>query len=608
MFPTFLALSLCSALPTQILHLRADSGVVLDANGRVSLWKDLSPRHTDFGTPTLGRPVLLFTTPNIDTVEKRVFDTLAGDSLLRPRLLQNGIGGLPSVYFEGANALLDTSSLPLDSGFTLFVVAQDSSGPGIQSALISKERGDICTNLWNGDNDNFALGVAWTGIIAGSNLETAAPTLYESSWDGSLGTIRANGEILSTGSWSDTIQRSKTTWLGASRIGGSSDIAPDLTGLLKGRIGEVIVYAGTLDSCTRIQVETDLATRYGLPSPPVVGCGDHSILHLRADTGVVLDEAGRVKLWKDLSPRHTDFGTPTLGRPVLLFTTPNIDTVEKRVFDTLAGDSLLRPRLLQNGIGGLPSVYFEGANALLDTSSLPLDSGFTLFVVAQDSSGPGIQSALISKERGDICTNLWNGDNDNFALGVAWTGIIAGSNLETAAPTLYESSWDGSLGTIRANGEILSTGSWSDTIQRSKTTWLGASRIGGSSDIAPDLTGLLKGRIGEVIVYAGTLANLERQDLENGLMDKFGIQRSNASVRPAMASPGFSVHIASGWMEVVAAGNGRVYATSLNGRILGQADLVSGKAELPRFRGEVLLTVRDASGSVESRLLVDPSR
>ena len=79
-------------------------------------------------------------------------------------------------------------------------------------------------------------------------------------------------------------------------------------------------------------------------------------------------------------------------------------------------------------------------------------------------------------------------------------------------------------------------------------------------------------------------------------------------MRPAMAPSGFSVHFASGRIEVVASGNGRVYATSLNGRILGQADLVSGKAELPRFGGEVLLTVRNAPGSVQSRLLVDPSR
>lgn len=330
------------------------------------------------------------------------------------------------------------------------------------------------------------------------------------------------------------------------------------------------------------------------------------ILHLRADTGVVLDANGRVKLWKDLSPRHTDFGTPILGRPVLLFLTPNFDTVEKRVFDTLAGDSLLRPRLLQSGIGGLPSVYFDGANALSDTSSLPLDSGFTLFVVAQDSSGPGIQSTLISKERGDICTNLWNGDNGNFALSVAWTALIAGSNLETAAPTLYESSWDGSLGTIRVNGQLLSTGSRSGTIQRSKTAWLGASRIGGSDDIAPDLTGFLKGRISEVIVYPDSLADIERQNLEEDLMARYGIHGTTTSIRTASSTKP-SIRFLPNSLEITASGEGRVCARSLDGRMLAQAPLSLGRALLPRLRGSVLLSVY-TSGDVQSQMLMDLSR
>jgi hypothetical protein len=567
-------MAILSANP-QILHLRADSGVVLDANGRVSLWKDLSPRHTDFGTPTLGHPEIMsnFTAAT----------SLTGDSLLRPRPSSNGPGGWPSIVFDGTQALVDTSSLPLDSGFTLFIVAQDSSGVGAQTALIDKGPDDFNTDLWNGASGNLTLSISWQGYIAKSSLETSATTLYESSWDGQTGQLWANGVFQDSGNWTGTHQRNKDAWLGAV-------LNPDsvLEGFLKGQICEVVIYAGSLDPTSRIAIENSLLAKYFHPANP-------QILHLRADSGVVLDANGRVSLWKDLSPRHTDFGTPTLGHPEIMsnFTAAT----------SLTGDSLLRPRPSSNGPGGWPSIVFDGTQALVDTSSLPLDSGFTLFIVAQDSSGVGAQTALIDKGPDDFNTDLWNGASGNLTLSISWQGYIAKSSLETSATTLYESSWDGQTGQLWANGVFQDSGNWTGTHQRNKDAWLGAV-------LNPDsvLEGFLKGQICEVVVYAGTMTGWQRQVTENPLLARYGIQRSTASVRPAMAPSGFSVHFASGRIEVVASGNGRVYATSLNGRILGQADLVSGKAELPRFRGEVLLTVRDASGSVKSRLLVDPSR
>gem|GEM_PF-4815179 len=337
-----------------------------------------------------------------------------------------------------------------------------------------------------------------------------------------------------------------------------------------------------------------------------IAAANPQILHLRADTGVVLDGAGRVALWRDLSPRHTDFGTSTLGKPERIFLTSFNDTVAKRVYDTLASDSLLRPRLLQDGIAGLPAVVFDGGQALVDTTSLPLDSGFTLFIVAQDSTPVGSAATLVDKGQGDFNTDLPDsssgGINGNFNMGVAWVQDIAYTNSRTAAPTLYESNWDGSTGRIWTNGVLRDTGIWSGTVTRSKSTWLG-----GVVNPYGVLQNFLKGRIAEVVAYADSLKTEDRQIEENVLLARYGIRSTTTSARPAMVPSNFSVHFASGRLEVYAAGNGRVYATSLDGRILGQADLVSGKAELPRFRGEVLLTVRSPSGSVQTRLLVDPS-
>ena len=250
MLPLLAALACVSAPPSQILHLRADSGVVLDANGRVKLWKDLSPRHTDFGTSNLGNPQLVFLTANYDTAEKRVYRTLDSDSLLRPRLVQNGIGGLPAVAFDGAQTLVDTSSLPLDSGFTLFVVAQDSTGHGHSAVLIDKGPGDFNSDLPNGWDDaidgSFNISISWIQNIAKSSFETSSPTLYESSWNGTTGTLRENGQFLVSGNRTGTVQRNKSTW-----IGGVSNPHGVLQNFMTGRISEVVVYVGELDSVAR---------------------------------------------------------------------------------------------------------------------------------------------------------------------------------------------------------------------------------------------------------------------------------------------------------------------------------------------------------------------
>ena len=337
-------------------------------------------------------------------------------------------------------------------------------------------------------------------------------------------------------------------------------------------------------------------------APKQPPCGDSGqILHLRADSGVVLDANGRVKLWKDLSPRHTDFGTSTFGKPHLVFVTPDFDTASKRVYATLASDSLLRPRLVQKGIGGLPAVAFDGIQTLVDTSSLPLDSGFTLFIVAQDSSGKGVQSALLDKAPGDLNTDLWNGVDGNFQMGVSWIHNIAKSSLETSLPTLYESSWNGLTGSIWANGLFLDSGSWNDTIQRNKSTWLGA-----VLNPNADLEGFLKGQIGEVLIYKGAMKARDRQITENALLAKYGIQRATTSLRRAVSTKP-SIRFLPDGLEITATGEGRVCARSLDGRMLAQAPLASGRALLPRLHGSVLLSVY-ASGQVQSQILVDPSR
>lgn len=182
------------ALPAPILHLRADTGVVLDTAGRVATWKDLSPRRSDFVTPILPVPTLLFQDGFSGDSPRWRSAALGSAASLRPTLESKcQLGSGSCVRFNGANSLVDTTSLPLDSGFTLFVVAQDSSGKNAYTALVDKGPGDMNTDLWTGVDGNFQMGCAWVKNVAKSDLETAKPTLYGSSWDGFRGNLWADG-------------------------------------------------------------------------------------------------------------------------------------------------------------------------------------------------------------------------------------------------------------------------------------------------------------------------------------------------------------------------------------------------------------------------------
>lgn len=582
-----------------ILHLRADTGIVLDASGRVSEWKDLSPRHTDFVTPNLDKPELLFLTPYVDNRDERRFVTLNTAAQLRPHHEKAcALGKNACVRFDGANTLTDTTSLPLDSGFTMFIVAQDSSEKGAFTALVDKGPGDMNTDLWTGIDGNFQMGIGWVDNIAQSPLETAEPTVYASSFDGTRGNIWANGRLEGTGTTTAKPVRSKSTWLGA-----TYNQYPVLMGFLTGRIYEVRIYSGILDSTKRRAINDSLKCRYGIDTSSCEKPSSGMILHLRADTGLVLDVSGRISVWKDLSPRHTDFVTPKFGKPRLLFLTPFEDIREQRRYATLDADSLLRPHLERNCLVGSGScVRFDGANTLVDTTHLPLDSGFTLFIVAQDSSGKGAFTALVDKGPGDLNTDLWTGVDGNFQMGIGWVDNIAQTQFETARPALYGSSYDSGKGRIWVNGRAEGSGATQAKPVRNKNTWLGA-----TYNQYPVLMGFLTGRIYEIRIYSGVLDSAERKTIENDLLRRHEIQQDSSTAggrhfEPRRVARRFT---RQGLLEIPGIDRGLATLTGLDGRIIASVDIRNGAARLPRFRGSAVLSIQ-STGFSATELVLSP--
>lgn len=527
-----------AASPLPILHLRADTGLVLDSKGTLARWLDLSPRGARFTAP---------------------------DSSRRPTPTASGLQGLPSIRFDGAHVLADSSALPLDSGFTVFFVAQDLHPSG-NSAFLNKGPDDLSVDLWGQDVGNFQISHAWVKTIAKTDFQTSSAMLYAATWNRSVARLFIAGRMEAEGAYESRVTRNPVTWIAGAFAHGSWQ------GFFTGHIGEILVFAGELDDSTRIRIESELLARWDLDRLGTWSRGTPKdagaplMLHLRADTGLVLDRGGAVARWQDLSPRRMDFIQPdSLGRP------------------TPAGNW---------NATGRRSVRFGGKHALYDTTSLPLDSAFTLLFVAQDSN-PNNYTAILNKGRNDMSVDLWGGDAGNFQISHAWVQTIARTSFQTSRPVLYEATWSGSQARLFASGQPLATGTYTGIPTRAQRTTLGAV-LNGSR-----LEGFLTGHIAEVRLYRGVLADSLRVVVEDSLAATWRLDPQDVSIsgrRPAGIRDFQLVAHASGWTVLSPAG---ITATLLtpDGSVLGRARFRDGQAALPRAQGVAIVRVVGRSGT-----------
>lgn len=553
-------LSLEASAIAPMLHLRADTGVVLDAAGAVKLWKDLSPRGTDF----------------------RTRGTSASDSTTRPLPVSTGLNGRASVRFDGRRVLVDTSSLPLDSAFTAFIVAQDLD-TAARSTLLGKTNDDVTISLWADAVGNFNVSQSWVATMAKTDLESAEPMLYEVSWDGLEARLFMAGQLVSRGTYAAPLTRTKATWLGA--IWGDGK----WQGFLNGHIGEVLVYPGRIPGADRIAIEDSLLSRWKIERmgkfvETVAQGAPDPILHLRADTGLVLDGKGAVGAWKDLSYRKASYGTAARGVPL---------------------DSSNRPTPAEKGLNGRSSVRFAGKDALVDTSSLPLRKGFTAFIVAQDSNPSGF-SSLLGKGRNDLTICLWGTDAGNFNLSVAWMKVVAKTQEQTIEPMLYEASWSGSDGRIYMAGRLKGAGVLDTAIANNPAAFVGANFDGSR------MQGFLTGHVGEILVYPTVLSDAIRWEIEDSLLARWNITRLGRSKQTDVSTAVQPRDHAGKTSRIVVSGNAwrvadyravRAELRSPDGRVLSSVRFVDGEAHLPLHRGVAVLTLVDPDGRARTRLL-----
>lgn len=129
------------------LWLRADSGITLDEQGRVSGWKDRSGRGHD--------------------AQQAV-------AVARPELVRDGVNGQPALRFDGQKRFLNLGGQPLtSSGFTILAVVTDRAGAAGHREIFSNWRRE------NNIGSAVFLGTTGAGAVRFSDDFAPAGILYQ---------------------------------------------------------------------------------------------------------------------------------------------------------------------------------------------------------------------------------------------------------------------------------------------------------------------------------------------------------------------------------------------------------------------------------------------
>ena len=220
-------------------------------------------------------------------------------------------------------------------------------------------------------------------------------------------------------------------------------------------------------------------------------------------SGGLVEDVGTVSL-------HLDAGTLALsdGDPV------------KAWGSLTQGDVNKRPTYVASGIGGLPSVNFDGAN--YPSGDVLYESGAsvaarTIFAVVNAEAGGDLNGLL---SRGDDKLNIRLNDNSYYRS----PGHSQDGNDFTGAGGTGEFYINGTLGApYSVNSPHVVT-----AVSASGQTYTNL-LVGGGKDAGGSFTGRFwDGDISEIIVYDGELSDLDRNQVVHYLGDRYNIAAAKA--------------------------------------------------------------------------------
>ena len=178
-----------------------------------------------------------------------------------------------------------------------------------------------------------------------------------------------------------------------------------------------------------------------------------------------------------------------------------------------------QPTYVTNGINGLPSLDFDGGNDYLETQNMvlnPANTDFSIFIVVKFHSVPTVtQQTLLQQGDGSgvgrtyltrffvpstIRSFMGNTTTEGSAIGDATT--IYNLNLNAGSLSIYKN------GSLDASNSVTAESA------------TGVMYIGIHKDLNKYL---LKGQIGEIIIFDRALGSSQRQAVEQYLSNKWGI-------------------------------------------------------------------------------------
>ncbi len=221
-------------------------------------------------------------------------------------------------------------------------------------------------------------------------------------------------------------------------------------------------------------------------------------LWLKADNGIQLDKDGGVMFWKDSSGSSLDGLHPHDGSQF---------------------NPIRRPRLVPNVIQDRPVIRFDGKDDFLHLAGSPLwDQEFSLFVVASDRGSKTGHRAIISNwhRRGRSTTSFFFGLTGKSNIRLSDAFVPAGSLKSPTTPFLL-SGFNSKQGASTYEGRTL----LASASQLSKRDVAGPYVIGVQGNYG---TEYWNGDIAEVILFARTLTDTEREAVWNYLANRYKLK------------------------------------------------------------------------------------
>jgi len=448
-----------------------------------------------------------------------------------PEYVSNGINGLGSLFFNGANQYLvstDTNfSRFLLPTSTLFVVANPTNTANYGAAVASNGTGSVYYDLFLSyhGKEYFNFGDC-CGNVIGPSVNFTGPHL----WTG-IGTESGPIFLDKDG----TTVGSKTSTYGGETIAcswyvgavGTCSGGAATGNYYQGFLGEVIVYNVALSQANQQLVEGILACKWGLQNQLPSSHPYYSTCPTGTESANLNGISG-LSAWYDASDQATLSTTPT---------TTVIAWNDKSGNGENLGNAIgAQPTYTASSINGLGSMTFDGSLEYLfsndaDFSRL-LSPASTLLVVAKVSSVNNGGSMLWS---GTTTTSPQQDDvfaQNVFILG-SWPTNSLGVSTALTGASLWVGIGDENAKTqfFRANGATIGSRTSSLTTAFACPLVLGL-RVDCVNQANQYITFQWPGSLGEVLVYNRALSPTEYQFAEGYLACKWGLQSSLPSTHP----------------------------------------------------------------------------